>query len=687
MIRNLARAMALAVAAAFTLAGVAVTAGAIAVALAMPRPWVEVGSLRLSRCLAGENGIAFDGYCDVIRVPLDWNDPAGATIAVRFEWIPANNPYAPETIVAQDGGPGYPSTGTGASYVQLFGPLLRDRNLLLMDERGTGASTPVDCAPLQSALTTPTISHQIFQRGVAACGAQLDRTFRGRGRRGYVPASDLFSTTQSVRDLAKILHDLKLAPVDLYGASYGSFFAQTFGAEFPADVRELILEGAYPLDQSVFDPAQGDEIRAAFPMVCARSVACSAAAPGSSLTRIRRLARRLASAPLKIQSNTYDDSDLDGVLRAAGETAPMIEYRELDAAARAWLDHGDAVPLTRLFRREDLAAESPGTPATYSAGMQTADECTVYRSPFDIRSPFSERLRQYHAAIAALPPASFDPIPNDQELADAPFEFDQCLRWPVPAHHDPPLAATIPLVPAALPVLIASGELDTVTSPGDAARARVELGPSARLVTIRNMSHGTGLGDPFDCAKEIVRVFIISPHTAVDTSCTARIPEVRSVGVFPLVLADEPRAKARTGDRATRSEARLTAMAAAAAGDALQSARFAAYNGHACNDGLSYCGAGLRGGAFTARWDLSSVALQDYAYSRDTSVSGEIGVDDSPMWGGASAVTARLRARTRDRKLAVDIVARWDERVVHAQATIDGHTRDGRAIHEVVPAP
>lgn len=685
MIRDLARAAALAVAAAFALAGVAVTARAIAVALAVPRPWVEVGSLRLLPCLPGENGIDYEGYCDVVRVPLDWNDPAGPTIAVRFEWIPASNPYAPETIVAQEGGPGYPSTATGSAYVRLFGPLLRDRNLLLMDERGTGASTAIDCAPLQAALTTPA-SHSVFQRDVAACGAQLDRTFRGRGGRGYVPASDLFSTTQSVRDLAKILHDLELGPVDLYGASYGTFFAQTFGAEFPADVHELILEGAYPLDQTVFDPAQWDEIRVAFPMVCARSVACSTAAPGSSLTRIRRLARRLASAPLKVRSNTYDDSDLESVLSGAGQTAPKIEYRELDAAARAWLDHGDAVPLTRLFEREGLAGESPSAPATYSAGMQTADECTVYRAPFDMRSPFPERLRQYHAAVAALLPASFDPIPKDQELANPPFEFDQCLRWPAP-HHHPPLAVTIPVVPPTLPVLIVSGELDTITSPGDAARARAELGPSARLVTIPNMSHGTALGDPFDCAKEIVRAFIAAPQAAPDTSCTARIPEVRSVGVFPLVLADEPRAKARAGDRATPSEARLTALAIAAAGDALQSARFVAYNGHSCYDDSAYCGSGLRGGTFTARWDLNSVVLHDDAYSRDTSVSGQISVDDSPIFGGASAITARLRARTKDRKMAVDIVARWDERVVRAQATIDGRTRDGRPIHEVVPAP
>jgi len=69
-----------------------------------------------------QRGPVSPAYCDVVRVPLDWRNPSAGTIAIRFEWIPARYPGATRTIVAQDGGPGFPSTGSGDAYVRLSAP-------------------------------------------------------------------------------------------------------------------------------------------------------------------------------------------------------------------------------------------------------------------------------------------------------------------------------------------------------------------------------------------------------------------------------------------------------------------------------------------------------------------------------------------------------------------------------------
>lgn len=660
-------------------------AGAIGLAPAKPRPWVDVGTRRLFRCLPEDSGVSLPGYCDMLRVPLDWGDPVAGTIAVRFEWIPASRPGATGTIVAQEGGPGAPSTGNGNAYARLFGPLLHDRNLLLMDERGTGGSTPIDCAPLQ-AVVANNIVGEAFQRSVAACGVQLDRTFPVGNGHGYVHASELFTTTQSIRDLAAILDALELSKVDLYGDSYGTFFAQAFAAEQPAKLRSLVLDSAYPLDQNIFDAPARDEIRFAFEHVCSRSVSCAGAAPGSSIARIRRLARRLSAAPLAAGARSYDESDLADVLQAASDDTPMLEYRELDAAARGWLDRGDAVPLIRLFDRSSAADQSPKLFTVYSAGMEIAVECTVYQNPFDMRAPIAERLRQYRAAVAALPPKMFDPISGPDSPSTGPMGFDQCLRWPAPTHEMRLGTTRMPLVPPALPVLIISGELDSTTAPGDAEQARSELGPSAHIVSIPNVGHGPSLYDHFDCAQRIVRAFIGSPDASIDTSCTARIPEIHAVGVFPLTLADQPPATRLAGDRASRSEARLAALAVEALGDAIESSRYAAFNGHICTR-FVVCGRGLRGGEFAASFDAALVTLRNYAYSRDTTVTGFAGIADQLIFDGEGSVSARLHVRTNDGKLAEDLVARWEERTHHARATIDGVTRDGRMIHEEMPAP
>jgi pimeloyl-ACP methyl ester carboxylesterase len=647
----------------------------------VPRDTIRVGTRTLTSC-GPADGLAVWGYCGVMRVPLDWNDPRAGTIDVRFQWYPADEPTT-QTIVAQEGGPGFPSTGGGWAYVKLFDPLLNHRNLLMMDERGTGGSTPIDCEPLQHLNLTE--SNDEEQRAIEACAAQLNSTFLMKNGGGYAHASELFATPQSVRDLAAIVRALRLRPVDLYGESYGTFFAQAFASNHPELVRSVVLDGAYPLDQDFFDAPARDEICFAYDTVCARSIACRAAAPGSSIARLRRLAQRLARTPLKSADRTYDARALATLLQAGSLDGPAVEYRNLDAAARAWLDHDDAVPLVRLFAWSQRLNKAPSSYTAYSAGMEVAAECVVYRSPFDLRAPYDERLRQYRAAVAALPASLFDPVSSGDALKAPDETFDQCLRWPAPLHRDPVVRRSPPLLAPNVPALVISGELDSTTPPGDARLARARLGPSARLVSIPNSGHVPSIYDPSDCAQRIVLAFIDSPRKPLDTSCVAHIPEVRAVGVFPLTLADQPRASARHGDRANDQEARLAALAVETVADALQAARVLAYDDPTCGEG--YCGSGLRGGRFVGSRNLLDVALFDAAYSRDAAVSGTVSVARAAFPTAIGLVSGRINVRLNDGTLSEDLSVRWDERQPRAFATIDGRANSGHTIHETVPAP
>jgi hypothetical protein len=104
---------------------------------------LTVGRLHLEACEELE-GV----WCGNLRVPFDRADPAAGTIPINFEWYPAGEAAA-GTIVAMEGGPGYPSTGSRDYYLELVGGLQRTRNLLLVDNRGTGASGLINCRPLQ----------------------------------------------------------------------------------------------------------------------------------------------------------------------------------------------------------------------------------------------------------------------------------------------------------------------------------------------------------------------------------------------------------------------------------------------------------------------------------------------------------------------------------------------------------
>src|SRR5664279_1651619 len=101
---------------------------------------LHVGALSLHACPAHAAG-----FCGSIRRALDPGLRGGPRIPIAFEWLPARSAHPRGTIVAVEGGPGYPSTGSYVEYHGTFGPLQTNRNLLLVDNRGTGASALLQC--------------------------------------------------------------------------------------------------------------------------------------------------------------------------------------------------------------------------------------------------------------------------------------------------------------------------------------------------------------------------------------------------------------------------------------------------------------------------------------------------------------------------------------------------------------
>ena len=80
---------------------------------------LKVGSLTLRSC-----GSA---YCGKLSRPLDPAKPTGRRIDIAFRWYRAPKTPTGPPIVAVEGGPGYPSTGTRVEYRGIFGPLVRAR--------------------------------------------------------------------------------------------------------------------------------------------------------------------------------------------------------------------------------------------------------------------------------------------------------------------------------------------------------------------------------------------------------------------------------------------------------------------------------------------------------------------------------------------------------------------------------
>jgi pimeloyl-ACP methyl ester carboxylesterase len=669
-------------------ATVLTTAVAAAALVALPAPsapaaqavasgtTTRIGSVPVHPCTKGARLL-----CGGVRVPLDYSSAASPRIHIGFQWLPAGG-HAVGTVLAVEGGPGYSSTGSGSLYRAMLGPLLRTRNLLLVNLRGTGNSTPVSCPGLEHA--GPRQYGPRFNRLVAACGRRLNHTWHYRGG-GWVHASDLFNTADSARDVAGLVRALRAGRVDLYGDSYGSWFAQVFASRYPRLLRSVTLDSTYQV--LGLDPWYTTTVvtaRRAFDEACARSAPCAAAAGRRSWSRISRLARRLARHQVSGVSTTENGTSgrvtvtaltLVNLVNNAGFD-PVV-YRDLDAAARALLEHGDAAPLLRL------AALSVGFDDTnepldgFSDGLYFAVSCTDYVQLFSRDTRPAVRARQYAAALRREPRRTFAPfsVTRWTEMDQYTEAYSACLDWPSRVHHTPPITRRPPLVPARLPVLILSGGLDSLTPRLDGATlvAR-QMGRSARLVTLANLTHVTEQDGDNACAESIYRRFVAWPAglRRENTSCAGRVAPVHTVGTYPDRLAGAVAARPAHGNRAGRTALRAVTVGLAAVGDEIS--RWPLLGGDVDR--------GLRGGRVTfAGGGTLRIRLTGVRWVTNAAISG------TARWRQASGwVTARLTIRVA-RGAVVRMTARWRVYAEPGQRAVVTGSAGRARLAATAPAP
>ena len=153
-------------------------------ALPQPDPPVPAG---LHRCSADS-----EAYCGSVEVPLDRTGRAPDSLSIAFRYYPRSDTSRPSlpTIVAHEGGPGYSTTGSKSSYLDLYRPLMDRRALLLVDERGTGLSGARYCPEAES-------DDGHWVRNAEACAERLGR------------AADLYTTAAAIEDMADVLAELE----------------------------------------------------------------------------------------------------------------------------------------------------------------------------------------------------------------------------------------------------------------------------------------------------------------------------------------------------------------------------------------------------------------------------------------------------------------------------------------------
>ncbi len=615
-------------------------------------PTIVVGTQTLTEC--GTNPAK---YCGRLSVPLDYAEPSGPKIRIVYNWYPAEDPIggvAEGTVVPVEGGPGFPSNGSvrwgsdsvlgEGGYYYMYGPVLDDWNMLSVDLRGTGGSTPLDCPTLQK--YSGAASGPAFTRVVGQCARALDHRWKNPNGT-YIHASDLFTSVPAAADVAAVVRALGISKIDLYGDSYGSFFAQVFADHYPQMIRSLVLDSTYqtqglgPWYRSTIDSMPAD-----FDNACSRSPACAEATSKPAWDDIEALAAKLRRSPISgtvpdengtLQAATMNVVGLVNLLNdAAGD--PMI-YRGIDAAARAELDNDDAAPLLRLYSQR-LAFDEDyfDMPASeYSDLLYMAVSCLDYPQLFDVHDTQAQRDEQLKAAEEKLPASAFAPFTTAEWLAqDENTEaYTACVAWPSPIDGQEPPTTGRPILPKSMHVLILGGEFDTWTPPAGVGSVMAELGGDTRFIELANSTHVVGEGDQ-ECGSVLVQEFVESPESVqtMNAWCAARVPAIDSVGVYPESLIQEPPLTSEAGNTGSTADLRLGAIAVETAGDAL--ARLLSVTG---NSDL-----GVHGGTVTGKKGGRLIVLAGDVLVPGVVVSGDLNVTTSTVTATLSVVSTLGKA-------------------------------------------
>lgn len=452
--------------------------------------------------------------CAVIRSPLDASGRVPGRVALQVLRYEPNRNASAGTIIAFAGGPGQSAIGAFPVFLRVLAPVLRDRALVVFDERGIGLSDPLVCSVLAS---------------LKSCVAQLG------ARRAF------YSTVDSVGDVEAVRQALGVAHVGLVGVSYGTFLALSYARAHPQQVDHLVLDSSIPADG---EPALGlntvDAMRAELATMC--QAACPGLDPLADLqTLLARLARNpvhfddgysrvtvTATLAAEIAYQALASSDLDPQLRAtlpsalhlaAGGDIPVLGRLQTISLAS-----GDS-----LVSRAARARRRQVTPQTEVETIATTCEDT--RFPWASGDPLAARALKARAAFDAAPAGAFSPF--DRKTVFGATAFEDCELWPEAGDAPPRVSGQFPSVPA----LLLSGLNDTRTPTADAAALAATL-PGSTLVTVPNVGHSVLSTDHSGCARRaLIALFGGQPVSQCPVTRPARVDPLPPASVASLPSA------------------------------------------------------------------------------------------------------------------------------------------------------
>jgi pimeloyl-ACP methyl ester carboxylesterase len=447
----------------------------------------ESPDLTLTSCHL--KGIKQQVQCGSLKVSENYQQTTGAKISINFAVLPAIDgslKKAPFMFLA--GGPGQAAVELAPSITKLFYDVRKTHDIILIDQRGTGKSHPLQCDEQSQQdiyrLAAETVSEQEIKQCLAKFTGDLTQ----------------YNSENAIRDFEAVRAALGHQQVHLYGGSYGTRAALVYLRMFPQALRSVVLDSVGPIEVPI--GLFGQSAAQAFDKLvqhCQQQTECQQAFP-SLAEEFNQLVKRLEQQA--VTTNIQHP-------RLGGSTDFVVTKEKLLNVLRMQL---------------------------YNVSMRNLVPLVIHQAFLENYLPLAGLLAQTDGDIGMYIGLTFNIVCNEDlpKLSPAMFSLDAnnsfdgnlshkawltaCPLWP----QYRPSAEFYQPVTAKVPTLILSGGLDPVTPPSNGEFAANSL-PNSHHIVVDNAAH---IVASHSCAPELINEFLDSlTPDKLDESCLQEVAE------------------------------------------------------------------------------------------------------------------------------------------------------------------
>ncbi|NVJ70726.1 MAG: alpha/beta fold hydrolase [Alphaproteobacteria bacterium] len=423
--------------------------------------------------------------CMTLDVPLDYADPAGPTISVFAAVLPATGSNVePDPLWVFAGGPGQAAAELGAIARTAFKHIRRTRDIVLVDQRGTGKSNPLQCE-IDPTVVMESLSD--WTNVVAECRAGYDIDVRH------------FTMENVIRDMEAVRSMLGYEQLNLWGGSWGTRTVGLYLKRYPAHVRSIIVDGVAPPDLPLFETAPESAERALRLLVedCEKSAACSETY--SNLAEdVRAYLAKAEAGELR-----YEGAD-----PLTGEDVSFsIPFNMAVESIRSVMYSADATVMLPYMIHQAAAGNLKPIVASLSSG--SAAESMYVGATLSILCG---------EEIPRTRPDQLESAAKDSFAKDSYFETWKagCDAWDAL----PPAADALEPATGDVPALILSGNLDPITPPS-MGEHWLRGFPNGRHIIVHGNGHITSTTA---CMPRLLGKFVDTLDAqALDDSCLGHL--------------------------------------------------------------------------------------------------------------------------------------------------------------------